>query len=291
MFIGSTNGPSVPLLNWQEEELQAQKKENEDLTKWTNCLQGRCSLNWQDYVMIAGIAITICFLVASIILGQYALTVGLSLALLLLCFGAYYIYTYSDYHNLKDRIEDLDLISEALAATNTALREQVTALTQQVESIRRENETHAAHNRALSSENDRLSDTNTALAAVKEGLEQQVADLKELAQRTVPELFATYQKLLSDIDGKQQIEIGLLVRSAQLEERIQAETRYLATIREQVAGQVELLKAVSAELSSHTAQFPILREQVAKLERLLATPLPQWEPAWPLTRSLVGTIA
>lgn len=232
-----------------------------------NPLCDRCHLNWQDYTMIAIVAVTVSFFIASIVIAQFALATGLGIALVGLGLGEYYIYNYADYYNLKEQIIELDNITKELEETNASLREEVSALHHEVLQLQEQTRTFASSNETYKAENALLKETARDLAESNEKLKQTEADLRNLADVGLPNALRAYNTLRSQLEeGARSIQTNMITE-AQLLERIQASTRQLDSIRETINREALRLESVAGKIETHVNQFPELQRIVAELRK------------------------
>ncbi len=220
-------------------------------------LGSRCQLNWQDYTMIAGIAITIIFLVVSIVLQQWALVAGFATMIPFLFFGEYYIYSYSDYREMKEQIEQMDAVRKQLVETNQELLSNIDGLKVQIAELQEENRRFKNNNSLYERENESLKKANLELEKTRLQLQQTAKELENIAKKTVPELYEAYMKITANIKVEQQAQLELITSSVKIQSQIESSSRELSRIKEELA-------AVKQELASEVRR---LQEVSKKLEK------------------------
>jgi exonuclease VII small subunit len=232
-------------------------------------LSGRCQLNWEDYAMISIIAVTICFLIAAIIIAQYTFVAGLSISVIGLVFGECYIFNYADYYKLKEQIKELDSLSKDLIETEKLLKGQVKSLEQEIETIQQENLSFATSNEIYKKQNQELEERSKTLAQTNVELQKTAEDLRDLAEKGFPNALASYNDLMNKLETQRTKQDELIISEVQLVERINAATTELQTIRQSIQNETMRLTQVAKQLEANSKLYPQLETIVADLRKIV----------------------
>jgi predicted nucleic acid-binding Zn-ribbon protein len=110
-----------------------------------------------------------------------------------------------------------------------------------------------------------LEEENRIFSQNNENLSKNIQDLQETMKTQFPGLLEAQRDHLEKLAAAQQEQARLTSDSAALKDLIATETGHLKEIREQISGDVGLLKNVSKILQEQAAQFPDLLNSLASI--------------------------
>jgi len=206
-------------------------------------LEGRCSLNWQDYVILSAMVLTVCAAAFAFITSQTMLGFALLLIFAVECFAEYYIYQFADYKEMKERVHELSLEVSRFGQGVLQFETTEKRFEEEVAALQKEKGAFQASNVALKGEVATFQTSNEELRAFFTEYQRTEA--------------ALYEKKIALVEENAQIAARLELGATRYEELSQE----LTQIKEQIAEETRRLAETSQKIHAVVDQrlIPIAR--------------------------------